>query len=48
VYYLLWDIGFRNYDAGLSAAAGVLLFLGFGVVAAGLVWLSDRLAFHDS
>jgi multiple sugar transport system permease protein len=48
VYYLLWDIGFRNYDAGLSAAAGVLLFLGFGLVAAGLVWLSDRLAFHDS
>jgi multiple sugar transport system permease protein len=48
IYYLLWDFGFRSYDAGLSAAAGMLLFVAFAVVAAGLVWLSDRLTFHDN
>ena len=48
VYYLLWDLGFRSYDAGSSAAAGMLLFVGFGVLAAGLVWLADRLTHHDN
>ncbi len=48
IYYLLWDFGFRSYDAGLSASAGMLLFVAFTLVAAGLVWLSDRLAFHDN
>jgi len=48
VYYLLWDYGFRSYDAGMGAAAGMLLFVGFGLVAAALVWLSERLAFHDN
>jgi multiple sugar transport system permease protein len=48
VYYLLWDLGFRSYDAGLGAAAGMLLFAGFGLVAAVLVWLSERLTFHDN
>ncbi len=48
VYYLLWDYGFRSYDAGMGAAAGMLLFVGFGVVAAALVRLSERLAFHDN
>ncbi|MFJ8815232.1 carbohydrate ABC transporter permease [Amycolatopsis thermoflava] len=47
VYYLLWDYSFHSYDAGLGAAAGMLLFIGFGVIAAGLVWLSERLTFHD-
>ncbi|WP_414945194.1 carbohydrate ABC transporter permease [Amycolatopsis sp. cmx-11-32] len=47
VYYLLWDYGFHSYDAGLGAAAGMLLFVGFGLVAAGLVWLAERLTFHD-
>ena len=47
IYYLLWDYGFRTFDAGLSAAAGIVLFLGFGAIAGGLVWLSDRIAFHD-
>ena len=47
VYYLLWDYSFHSYDAGLGAAAGVLLFLGFGLIAAALVWLSERLTFHD-
>lgn len=47
IYYLLWDYAFHSFDAGLSAAAGVLLFLGFGVVAGTLVWISERVAFHD-
>ncbi len=47
VYYLLWDYGFGSFDAGLGAAAGVLFFLGFGVVAAALVALSERVAFHE-
>jgi multiple sugar transport system permease protein len=48
VYYLLWQYGFRTYNAGLSAAAGLLFFLVFGLIAVGLVWLSDRLSFHDN
>ncbi|MFF0488183.1 carbohydrate ABC transporter permease [Nocardia sp. NPDC004068] len=47
IYYLLWDYAFHSFDAGLSAAAGVLLFLGFGVVAGALVWVSEKVAFHD-
>ncbi|GAB2674340.1 carbohydrate ABC transporter permease [Nocardia goodfellowii] len=47
VYYLLWDYAFHSFDAGLSAAAGVLLFLGFGVIAGILVWISEKVAFHD-
>ncbi|HEY9314482.1 MAG TPA: sugar ABC transporter permease [Williamsia sp.] len=48
IYYLLWDYGFHSFNAGLSAAAGVVLFLGFGVVAGFLVWLSERISFHDN
>ncbi|MCP2280880.1 carbohydrate ABC transporter permease [Nocardia amikacinitolerans] len=47
VYYLLWDYAFHSFDAGLSAAAGVLLFAGFAVVAGSLVLLSERLSYHD-
>lgn len=48
IYYLLWDYGFHSFNAGLSAAAGIVLFLGFGVVAGLLVWLSERITFHDN
>lgn len=48
VYYLLWDYGFHSFDAGLGAAAGVIFFAGFCVIAAGLVWLSEKVAFHDN
>lgn len=48
IYYLLWDYGFHSFDAGLSAAAGVALFIGFGAVAGILVWLSERVSFHDN
>jgi multiple sugar transport system permease protein len=47
LYYLLWDYGFHSYQAGLGAAAGVLFFIGFGIVAVGLVWLSEKVSFHD-
>ncbi|MFC9436950.1 carbohydrate ABC transporter permease [Nocardia sp. NPDC057030] len=47
IYYLLWDYAFHSFDAGLSAAAGVLLFAGFGVLAGILVWISEKVAFHD-
>ena len=48
IYYLLYQFGFRNFDAGLSSAAGMLFFLGFGLVALVFVELSERLSFHDN
>ncbi|ODU07556.1 MAG: glycerol-3-phosphate ABC transporter permease [Pseudonocardia sp. SCN 72-86] len=48
VYYLLWDYAFSSFDAGQGAAAGMIFFLGFGVIAWALVRLTDRLSFHDS
>ncbi|QUH02129.1 sugar ABC transporter permease [Saccharopolyspora erythraea] len=47
VYYLLWEYGFRSHDAGLAAAAGVIFFLGFILLAALLAGLADRLSHHD-
>ncbi|MGX1808388.1 carbohydrate ABC transporter permease [Nocardia sp. NPDC055321] len=47
IYYLLWEYAFHSFDAGLSAAAGVLLFLGFAAIAGVLVWLSEKVSFHD-
>ncbi|WP_206305880.1 sugar ABC transporter permease [Streptomyces sp. RFCAC02] len=47
VYHLLWQFGFRNFDAGLSAAAGVLFFVAFTLVALLFVKLMDRLSFYD-
>ncbi|MCO1658523.1 sugar ABC transporter permease [Pseudonocardia sp. S2-4] len=48
VYYLLWDYAFGSFDAGLGAAAGMVFFAGFGVVALLLVGLTERLVVHDS
>ncbi len=48
IYYLLYQFGFRNFDAGLSAAAGTLFFLGFGLIALLFVELSEKLSFHDN
>jgi multiple sugar transport system permease protein len=48
IYYLLYQFGFRNFDAGLAAAAGTLFFLAFGLVAMLFVELSERLSFHDN
>lgn len=48
IYYLLYQFGFRNFDAGLAAAAGTLFFLAFGLIAMLFVELSERLSFHDN
>ncbi|MEV1295249.1 sugar ABC transporter permease, partial [Pseudonocardia sp. NPDC049635] len=48
IYYLLWDYAFTSFDAGLGAAAGMIFFLGFGLLALLLVRLTERLSFHDS
>ncbi|MDI9918291.1 sugar ABC transporter permease [Rhodococcus sp. IEGM 1379] len=48
IYYLLYEFGFRNFDAGLAAAAGTLFFLGFAVIAFVFVRVSDRLSFYDN
>jgi len=48
VYYLLYQIGFQNFDAGTAGAAGTLFFIVFGLIALGLVTLSDRLSFYDN
>jgi multiple sugar transport system permease protein len=48
IYYFLWKTAFQDFDAGTSAAAGVLFFLGFCAVAAALVWIADRFSFHDN
>lgn len=47
IYYLLWEYGFQTFDAGMSAAVGIVVFLCFGVLAAILVRLSERVTFHD-
>ncbi|NLG55592.1 MAG: sugar ABC transporter permease [Rhodococcus sp.] len=48
IYYLLYELGFRNFDAGLSAAAGTMFFVVFGVIAIIFVKVSERLAFYDN
>ncbi|MDR5711582.1 sugar ABC transporter permease [Nesterenkonia flava] len=48
VYYVLYQFGFQNFDAGLSAAAGVLFFIVFGVIGVLFVELTDRFAFYDN
>ncbi|MER5388422.1 sugar ABC transporter permease [Saccharopolyspora sp. NPDC002686] len=48
VYYLLWEYGFRNFDAGFAGAAGTVFFLSFGLVAVFFVWLSNKLSFYDN
>jgi multiple sugar transport system permease protein len=47
LYYLLYDYAFSSFDVGLSAAAGVLFFLVFAVLAVAGVRLMDRYSFHD-
>lgn len=47
VYYLLYVFGFQNFDTGISAAAGVLFFIVFSLIAWLFVELSERLSFYD-
>lgn len=48
IYYLLYEIAFNNFDAGMAGAAGTVFFLVFGAIAVLLVKLSDKLAFYDN
>ncbi|MFT4083656.1 MAG: sugar ABC transporter permease [Nocardioides sp.] len=48
IYYLLYEIAFNNFDAGMAGAAGTVFFLVFGVIAVGLVRVADKLAFYDN
>ena len=48
IYYLLWQFGFRNFNIGNSAAAAVVFFAGFGLLALVFTWLSDRYSFYDN
>lgn len=48
IYYLLYQYAFRNFDAGISAASGVLFFAVFGIIAFAFVQLSEKLSFHDN
>jgi multiple sugar transport system permease protein len=48
VYYLLWELGFRSFNVGLSSAAAVLFFVGFGALALLFTRLMDRFSFFDS
>ena len=48
VYYLLWELGFRNFNVGFSSAAAVLFFGAFGLLAWLFTRLMDRLSFYDA
>ena len=47
IFYLLWDFGFSSLSVGWSAAAAVMLFVGFGLFAFVLFRLAERFSFHD-
>ncbi|MCC6001361.1 MAG: sugar ABC transporter permease [Pararhodobacter sp.] len=48
INYLLWQFGFGSLAAGWASAAGIILFAGFGMVAVSLLWLMNRVTFHDN
>lgn len=48
VYYILWQFAFRSFNVGWSAAAAVLFFALFGVLALIFLWFTDRYSFYDS
>ena len=48
IYYLLWELGFRNFNVGLSSAAAVLFFMGFAALALLFTRLMDRFSFFDA
>lgn len=47
IYYLLYQLGFQNFDAGMAGAAGTAFFMVFGVIAVALVTAADHLTFYD-
>lgn len=48
IYYLLWQFGFGGLAAGWASAAGMILFAGFGTIAVALIWLMNKVSFHDN
>ncbi len=48
IYYLLWEFGFGSLSVGWSSASAVILFVGFGILAAGLFALQRKVAFYDN
>ncbi|WP_309121583.1 sugar ABC transporter permease [Paenibacillus sp.] len=48
LYYVLWTYGFKTFAVGWSSAAAVLVFVGSGLVALGLLKLSSKLSFYDN
>ncbi|WP_245256474.1 carbohydrate ABC transporter permease [Bartonella tamiae] len=48
IFYLLWEFGFASLAVGWSAAAAVMLFIGFALLAFILFRLIDRYSFHDN
>lgn len=47
IYYLLWQFGFGSLSVGWSSASAVILFVGFGLLAAALFALKAKVTFHD-
>lgn len=48
VYYLLWTYGFKNFNSGLSSAAAIVFFIGFGILALLFTRLNRKLSFYDN
>lgn len=48
IYTVLYDFGFKSFNIGVSSAAAVLMFIGFGAVAVVFLWLQNRFSFYDS
>lgn len=48
IYYLLWQFGFGSLAAGSASAAGMILFAGFGALGLALIWVMNRVTFHDN
>lgn len=48
IYTVLYDFGFRSFNIGVSSAAAVLMFIGFGVIAIVFLWLQNRFSFYDA
>ena len=48
IYYLLWEYGFGSLSVGWSAAAGVIAFSGFSVIAYFCMRLMNKRAIYDN
>jgi len=48
IYYLLWTYGFQNFNTGISSAAAVVFFIGFGLIAAMFMKMMKKLSFYDN